>query len=82
MAISEAMADVEAGRVQPVPEHLKNKHVRAIGSNAVTEYKYPHNFANHYVEQEYLSVPKHYYRPTQSGYELTIQRYLKRLGEA
>ena len=82
MAISEAMADVEAGRVQPVPEHLKNKHVRAIGSNAVTEYKYPHNFANHYIEQEYLSVPKHYYRPTQSGYELTIQRYLKRLGEA
>ena len=32
MAISEAMADVESGAVQPVPEHLKNKHVRTIGS--------------------------------------------------
>jgi len=79
MAISEAMADVESGRVQPVPEHLKNKHVRAIGSNEVTEYKYPHNFANHFVEQAYLTVPKKYYRPTTNGYELTIGRYLKSL---
>lgn len=74
MAISEAMADVEAGRIQPVPEHLKNKHVRAIGSNAVTEYKYPHEFANHYVKQEYLGIPKQYYRETNQGYELTIKR--------
>jgi putative ATPase len=82
MAISEAMADVEAGRVQPVPEHLKNKHVRAIGSNEVTEYKYPHNFADHYVKQAYLSVPKEYYRPTTLGYEATITKMLSmRKGE-
>ena len=74
MAISEAMADIESGAVQPVPEHLKNKHVKAIGSNQVTEYKYPHAFANHYVEQEYLEIPKRYYRPSKEGYELTILR--------
>ena len=79
MAVSEAMADIKAGRVQPVPEHLKNKHVQAIGSNAVTEYKYPHAFANHYVEQVYLSVPKHYYRPVEQGYEVTIARRLAEL---
>jgi putative ATPase len=79
MAIHEAMADVESGRVQPVPEHLKNKHVRAIGSNEVTEYKYPHDFADHYVKQAYLTVPKHYYRPTDQGYELTIANRLKSL---
>lgn len=82
MAISEAMADVESGRVQPVPEHLKNKHVRAIGSNEVTEYKYPHNFADHYVKQAYLGVPKEYYRPTTLGYEATITKMLSmRKGE-
>ena len=82
MAISEAMADVESGRVQPVPEHLKNKHVRAIGSNEVTEYKYPHNFADHYVKQAYLGVPKSYYRPTGLGYEATILKMLSmRKGE-
>ncbi len=74
MAISEAMADVESGAVQPVPEHLKNKHVKAIGSAAVTEYKYPHAFANHFVKQEYLGVPKKYYRPTEQGYEATIAK--------
>ena len=79
MAIHEAMADVESGRVQPVPEHLKNKHVRFIGSNEVTEYKYPHDFADHYVKQAYLTVPKHYYRPTDQGYELTIANRLKSL---
>ena len=72
MAISEAMADVEHGTIQPVPEHLKNKHVRAIGSGKVTAYKYPHAFANHFVEQEYLDVPKTYYRPTDQGYEIII----------
>ena len=74
MAISEAMADIESGAVQPVPEHLKNKHVKAIGSETVTEYKYPHNFANHYVKQEYLGIPKKYYRPTEEGYEATIAK--------
>ncbi len=77
MAISEAMADVESGAVQPVPEHLKNKHVKAIGSAQVTEYKYPHAFANHFVEQVYLNVPKKYYRPTEQGYEATIQKRLE-----
>ena len=77
MAISEAMADVESGAVQPVPEHLKNKHVKAIGSATVTEYKYPHAFANHFVEQAYLNIPKKYYRPTEQGYEATIQKRLE-----
>lgn len=79
MAISEAMADIESGAVQPVPEHLKNKHVKAIGSNDVTEYKYPHNFANHYVKQEYMYAPKQYYRPSQQGYEATIGKRLEAL---
>lgn len=79
MAISEAMADVESGAVQPVPEHLKNKHVKAIGSNEVTEYKYPHAFANHYVEQSYLGVPKKYYRPSDQGYESTISKRMDSL---
>ena len=79
MAISEAMADIESGAVQPVPEHLKNKHVKAIGSNEVTEYKYPHAFANHYVEQSYLGVPKTYYRPSDQGYESTISKRMDSL---
>ena len=81
MAVQEAMADVERGAVQPVPEHLKNKHVRAIGSGEVTEYKYPHDFANHFVKQEYLTIPKKYYRPSDQGYEATIMKRLSATGK-
>lgn len=79
MAVQEAMADIERGAVQPVPEHLKNKHVKAIGSNEVTEYKYPHDFANHFVKQDYLTIQKRYYRPSQEGYEATIGKRLEGL---
>lgn len=79
LAIDEAMADIENGSVQPVPEHLKNKHVRAIGSGIVTEYQYPHNFANHFVDQAYLCIPKQYYRPSDQGYESTISKRLDAL---
>ena len=79
MAISEAMADIESGAVQAVPEHLKNKHVKAIGSAEVTEYKYPHAFANHYVEQAYMSAPKNYYRPADQGYEATMAKRIAAL---
>ena len=79
MAISEAMADIESGAVQPVPEHLKNKHVKAIGSAKVTEYKYPHEFANHFVEQVYMNMPKAYYRPSDEGYEATIAKRMAAL---
>ena len=79
MAISEAMADLETGAVQPVPEHLKNKHVKAVGSAEVTEYKYPHSFANHYVKQAYLTIPKKYYRPSEEGYEATISKRMSAL---
>jgi putative ATPase len=79
LAISEAMADVRSGEVQPVPEHLKNKHVRAIGSEKVSEYKYPHDFMNHFVEQEYLGIPKKYLRLSSQGYEATMAKRLELL---
>jgi len=73
-AVNEAMHDVETGAVQPVPEHLKNVHVKAIGAEQAAEYKYPHEFAEHFVEQDYLRIPKKYYRPTDQGYEATIAK--------
>ncbi len=76
LAVNEAMEDIQAGTVQPVPVHLKNKHVKAIGSEKAAEYKYPHAFANHFVEQAYMEIPKKYYRPTEQGYEATISKRL------
>jgi putative ATPase len=73
LAVDEALADVRSGRLMAVPEHLKNVHVASIGRDGLdTPYKYPHDYAQHTVQQIYLPVDKRYYRPTVQGYEETI----------
>jgi len=78
LAVDEALADVRSGRVLAVPEHLKNIHVNAVGKEGLDiAYKYPHDFDQHTVKQDYLSVDKRYYRPTNQGYEDTIAKRME-----
>lgn len=78
LAVEEALADVRSGRLLAVPEHLKNVHVEAIGREGLDDhYKYPHNFDQHTVQQDYLPVDKCYYRPTALGYEDTIRKRME-----
>jgi len=75
LAVDEALEDVRSGRLLAVPEHLKNVHVDAVGREGLdTAYKYPHDFDQHTVQQEYLPADKRYYRPTSQGYEDTIAK--------
>ena len=53
LAFDMALSDVKAGRGRDMPEHLKNNHCPTSGT-ADEKYKYPHDFKNHYVEQQYL----------------------------
>jgi len=78
LAVDEALADVRSGRLLAVPEHLKNIHVKAEGKEGLdVPYKYPHDFENHAVQQDYLPVDKTYYRPTNQGYEETIAKRME-----
>ncbi|MBQ9694583.1 MAG: replication-associated recombination protein A [Kiritimatiellae bacterium] len=74
LAVNEAMEDIRSGRVQPVPEHLKNVHVKAEGKAQAPAYRYPHDYKDTAVQQDYLTVPKTYYRPKNAGYEETIAK--------
>jgi len=75
LAVEEALEDVRSGRIMAVPEHLKNVHVDAIGREGLDiAYKYPHDFDQHTVQQDYLPVDKRYYRPTHQGYEDTLAK--------
>ncbi|NMR89268.1 replication-associated recombination protein A, partial [Vibrio parahaemolyticus] len=50
---------------------------KALGRGV--NYKYPHNYENHYVEQDYLPANlsgKIYYKPTDLGYESVIKERL------
>ena len=54
-AINAAMADIERGIGGDIPRQLQNKHfdgedAKVKGQN----YKYPHSFPGHYVNQQYL----------------------------
>lgn len=65
-AINEAMTDIERGIGVDIPRQLQNKHFD--GEDAVVRgqhYKYPHDYPNHYVNQQYLPDEiknKQYYR--------------------
>jgi putative ATPase len=74
LAIGEAEADIHAGRVMEVPEHLHNVHVKAVGKDLGDGYQYPHDFNNSYVAQDYIPVAKDYYKPKEVGYEETIAK--------
>jgi putative ATPase len=81
-AVWKAVSEVESEPTIPVPDHLKDSHyagAKRMGYGS--DYKYPHNFKESFVLQEYL--PKHlkkkYYSPTQQGYEKNIRQYLQKL---
>ena len=54
-AINAAMEDVRKGNTGSVPRQLQNKHFDGADAEVKGQhYLYPHEFPNHYVEQQYL----------------------------
>lgn len=54
-AINKAIADVKSGNSGPVPRTLQNMHYDGEDNqNKGQFYKYPHDYPNHYVAQQYL----------------------------
>lgn len=81
-AIWSAVSDVKKRKTIPVPKHLKDAHytgAKKLGHGI--DYKYPHDFKDGFVAQEYLSagVQKQYYMPKNAGYEKNIKQYLQKL---
>lgn len=74
LAIEKALNDVETGRCGPVPDHLRNPS---------STYKYPHDYPNSYVVQQYLPdnlINKHYYIPKASSInEQTLKKIKEKL---
>jgi putative ATPase len=81
-AIWQAVADVKEHLTIPVPKHLKDSHYPAAQKMGFgTDYKYPHNFKNGFVAQEYIPprLKKKYYSPKTIGYEKNIKYHLQKL---
>jgi putative ATPase len=74
VGIKEAMKDIEAGTLLPVPDHLKDAHYKGAGRlGRGRGYKYPHDYPGHYTAQDYLPQKREYYRPTEQGDEKRLR---------
>ncbi len=78
-AINKAMADVQSGKGGGFPRHLQNKHYDGDDvKNKGQFYKYPHDFPNHWIEQQYLPDSLNgvvYYEPGENKIEQAYKAY-------
>jgi len=80
-AYSQAQGEAKRGSSEEVPLHLRNPvtplmEVKDYGKG----YKYAHDYPGHFVQQQYLPDSlqgKHYYTPSDQGYEKQIIARLK-----
>src|SRR5512135_244326 len=80
-AMLAAAEDVRERGALPVPLHLRNATTALMQDLGYgKDYQYAHDYADHIVEQRHLPdqlQDKHYYTPSDSGYEREINERLK-----
>lgn len=80
VGIDQALAAVEKYRLEPPPMAMRDAHYRGakqLGHGV--GYKYPHDYPNHWVEQQYLPdalVNATFYRPSNQGLEPELWKKL------
>lgn len=87
-SIFSVLSEIKEKGVQNVPPHLKDKTANKLRSryldieNASKDYKYPHSFEGHWVEQDYLPdsiKQKGWYSPGDRGVEKQLWNKLQEI---
>ena len=68
-AMASAISDINTGNVGRIPEHIVNGN---------PNYKYPHNYPNYWVEQQYLPdklKDRKYYTPRKNKFETEMYKF-------
>ncbi|MGF1670083.1 MAG: replication-associated recombination protein A, partial [Balneolaceae bacterium] len=86
-AIFSVHSDIQKRGAGEVPSHLRDKTANKLVSryldvkNASDDYKYPHDFPGHWVDQQYLpeSVQKRWYKAAEQGREKKLWESLNKL---
>jgi len=80
-AYQQVQRDVRELENQSVPLHIRNPVTSLMEDLGYgKDYKYPHDYPDHFVEEEYLPdnlKGKTYYHPTEQGFEKEIKRRLE-----
>ena len=81
-AYSRVQQDIQHGRSEPVPLHLRNPVTDLMRKTGYGNgYKYAHGYPNHFVRQQNLPPSlkgKRYYVPSDQGYEKELADRLKK----
>lgn len=84
-AIFSALDTVKKEKTPKVPAHLQDAHYPGAAKlGHGLDYKYAHDYPEHYVKQQYLPdglEDKRFYEPTENGHEKEVSRWLKHLRE-
>ena len=75
MAVNTALADVQKGLGTDIPQHLQSPLFKG--------YRYPHDYPNHYAQQQYLPdnlKDRHYYTFGQNKTESAAKAYAEAIG--
>lgn len=79
VAIDKALSDLKRGNIGSIPNHLRDSHYAGAEDLGYgINYKYPHDYPNHYVKQQYLPTSiKHvkYYHPAVNKVEQGFMAY-------
>ena len=78
IALDTAMEDVRKGKGGDFPRHLQNVHVDTYTMEREQGYKYPHNYPNRWVQQQYLPdalVGTQYYQYGENKVEQAAKQY-------
>lgn len=82
-AIDAALEDIKNGLTGEIPAHLRDSHYKgAAKMGRGKEYKYPHDYPDNYVAQQYLPDAlkgKKYYVAQQNKFEESIKEYWRKI---
>ncbi len=73
LSIEGALNDIKKGGVGRIPNHIRTTSL---------DYKYPHNYPNYWVEQQYLPnelIGRKYYSPKNNKYEKELNEFNKKI---
>jgi putative ATPase len=75
-AIDSAMDAVRKGPALPVPLHLRDNHYAGAEEMGHTGYRYPHDYPDGWVRQDYLGADHQFYFPSDRGIEKRFAEFL------
>ena len=83
LAIDDALMYVKNNPTGAIPAHLQDAHYKGAAKlGHGLNYKYAHDYKNHYVNQQYMPDGMEnvsFYNPTENGYELKIREHLDKI---